>query len=100
MSFSLGNRRSGTKRKITELSEDGVLVAKPRKGLRKHFHSVVPTCSCILKKTGNAKLHQKDFEKKRLWKQNRKQSYLSFHCALFKAGAPDFRKDSGAGPPM
>lgn len=64
VSFSLGNRRSGTKRKITELSEDGVLVVKPRKGLRKHFHSVVPTCSCRLKKTGNAKLHQKDFEKK------------------------------------
>lgn len=72
----------------------------PGRGFENTFHSVVPTCSCRLKKTGNTKLYQKDFggkNKKQSWKPNRKQSYLNFHYALFKAGMPDFRKDTGAG---
>lgn len=99
VSFSVGSRRSGAKREIMELSEGGVLVAKPRKGLRKHFPSVVPTCPCRLKKTGNAKLHQKEFfwEKKKDVETKQKIMYLSFHCALFKLGHLALGKNSGVG---
>lgn len=34
--------RSGIKGETMELSQGGVLVGKPKKGLQKYFHNVVP----------------------------------------------------------
>lgn len=72
----------------------------PGRDFENTFHSVVPTCSCRWKKTGNTKLYQKDFfggKKKAIMETKQKTILFEFPRSLFKAGMPDFRKDTGAG---
>lgn len=57
------NTRSGIKGETMELSQGGVLVGKPKKGLQKYFHNVVPLAVGDYK-GWDAKLPKKDFGNK------------------------------------
>lgn len=57
------NMRSGIKGETMELSQGGVLVGKPKIGLQKYFHNVVPLAVGDYKGR-DAKLPQKDFGSK------------------------------------